>query len=116
MYISIIETKNNIFVSLSYKKNKKLVFQASGGMVNLPGRKRKTPLAGELLGKLLIDKLVYFKVDDIAILLHGSVTPVVKGIIRGLSTSRRRYMKFRFIEQVKGVAHNGVRLKKKRRL
>lgn len=115
MYLNIIETKNNIFVNLSNRK-KKLVFQASGGMLHLQGRKRKTPLAGEMLGKVLVDNLALYNITKIGVCVHGSFSPVVRGVLRGLSSSRRRNMRFLFIEERKGAAHNGVRLKKKRRL
>ena len=103
-------------MSICQIQKKKMVFQASGGMLHLQGRKRKTPLAGELLGKLLIDTLASRNVTKIGVCVHGSFSPVVRGVLRGLNTSKKKNMRFLFIEERKGAAHNGVRLKKKRRL
>jgi len=115
MYISIIETKNNIFVNIITRK-KKLVFQASGGMVALKGARRKSPLTGEFLGKLLIDQLAKFKVREIAIYVHGPFNRIVRGVFRGLTVAKKRNMRFIYIFERKGIAHNGVRLRKRRRL
>lgn len=115
MYVSIIETKNNIFVNISTRQ-KKLVFQASGGMLQLRGKKRRTPLAGELLGKLLMERLQKLKVRQVGFSVHGPFNNIVRSVFRGIMINKKRNMKFRFVESAKGIAHNGVRLKKQRRL
>jgi len=115
MYLNIIETKNNVFVNLA-KPNKKVVFKASGGMVPFKTRKRKFPLVAELLGKLIMEKLIFFKVRRVGICVHGPFNNVVRSFFRGLSATKKTKLKYIFVEEKKGMAHNGVRLKKKRRL
>ena len=80
----------------------------------MKGSKRRSPLAGELIGKEVSKLLINFKAKRVGLSVKGKFTRVVRGVFRGLLTRSRT--KFLFVAESKGVAHNGVRLRKKRRL
>lgn len=111
--IVVVETNNNIFVSL-LDKEKKLIKQLSGGELGMKGPKRRTPLTGELIGKRFSTFLRDNKIKNVGLFVKGKFTGIVRGVFRGLAN--RGGVKFLFLEEHKGVAHNGVRLKKQRRL
>ena len=112
-YVRIMETTNNIFVGF-YNKERKLLIQSSGGHIpGMKGAKRRTPLAGELLGKKIGKEILLRKYYIIAVKVKGRFTGVVRGVLRGLLLSKIR---FSYMEEIKGLVHNGVRKKKKRRM
>jgi len=111
--VLVRETNNNIFVTLSTLSNK-LIANYSSGNLSFHGPKKKTPLAGELLGKKLKYKLSLVPGRKlVTLLLAGRYTLTFKNVVRGLQSNN---IKFITIKQVKNVPHNGVRLKKKKRL
>ncbi len=111
-YIYIIETYNNIFVNLLDEKHK-LIIQFSGGNLGMKGSKKQTPLVGELLGKKIGKELVNRQFFNIAIKVKGSFSSIIRSFFRGVLLYKIKIM---YIEEIKGISHNGVRKKKQRRL
>lgn len=110
--LNIVETNSNVFLNLLDRK-KKIIVQVSGGHSGFKGSRRHTPLSGELLGKRLATEAALRKIKYIGVKVKGAITPVVRGVLRGLQTVKLRFL---FLQQLKNVAHNGVRKSKPRRL
>jgi ribosomal protein S11 len=111
MIVYITETENNIFVTIV--RRGKVLKVYSGGLVGMKGPKRKTPLSGELIGKEVRKFLYRLRVKQVWLRVRGQFSPVIRSFLRGVRNYR---MKFLFLEEIKTMPHNGVRLKKARRL
>jgi small subunit ribosomal protein S11 len=110
--IIIRETKNNIFINLNGVDGKLLVTY-SGGSLGFKGSNRGTSFASKLIGRRVGKDAHFFGVKTIILKVKGPINQLVKSAIQGLLSFDLEILQ---IEQVKGPAHNGVRLCKKRRL
>ena len=112
LFVSLVRTNNNIFVSLSYRDQPPF-YHSSAGVLGLSGSRRDSPTSAELAGRM-VSKLIRGKGYRKFYLRVASVfDSPLRAFLRGLrffasSTSK--------LEHRKPVAHNGVRLKKPRRM
>lgn len=111
--VTYSETDNNIFVTLRSKIRNHLIVQYSSGLIGMKGKKKKTPLAGELLGKKIGADIVLKANRLLGIKFKGGrFTPGLHGFLRGLKSHK---LDLFFLEDLMSMAHNGVRKRRPKR-
>lgn len=115
-YIKIKPTLNNIFITLTdYDGNVLLTKHA--GLLNFKGSKKRTPyVAGQVMKELLSDiEKFNIKIKSLILQIHGYVKgSAMYNVMRQFDSLNVNNLFY--IEQLKIRTHNGLRLKKKRRL
>jgi len=112
LFVSLTRTNNNIFVSLSYRESSPF-YHSSAGVLGLSGSRRDSPTSAELSGRI-VSKIIRSKGYRKFYLRVGSVfDSTLRAFLRGLKFFSTSISK---LEHQKPVAHNGVRLKKPRRM
>lgn len=108
----INKTKNNIFLTCTDLAGH-VKFQYSGGSIGMTGPKRNTPNAAELVGRRFAKEAEFLGYLTYTVKIKGALDGFVKSALRGLQASN---IKICQIEQIKSLAHNGVRKRKQRRM
>jgi len=115
-YIKVKPTSNNIFITLTDIKGNVLISKHAG-LLDFKGSKKKTPFVASQVIKDLMDEIKQSNINIKLYILQ------VKGYIRNSSiNSIVRELEILninnifYIEYINVKSHNGLRLKKKRRL
>jgi len=111
--IMITETLGNIFVALKKGKGA-VVFKASIGQIckKLHLEIRKTALSAELLGKYVGTRMQKGGVLKYALVIAKKITRLVRNAVKGLLGQVGNCKRITVLER---VAHNGIRLRAKKR-
>lgn len=115
-YLKINPTFNNICITLT-DYNGNVLISRNAGMLNFKGRKKKTPFVGSVVMEDLIIEMRKKNIDIKLLILqiNGFIrTGRVKTIIKQLSSMNVNNIFY--VEYINKQSHNGMRLKKKRRL
>jgi len=109
-------TGNNLFVSI-LNQEKKLLYKCTIGLLSwggkkLVGTKKKTVFGAELVGNFVGLKLERLGFLIVKVVISGKWRKAEQSCIRGLIKQGIKIMEISY--RLK-VAHNGIRLKKKRR-
>lgn len=115
-YLKIRPTKSNIFVTLTTFDGK-VILKSSAGIINFAGKKKRTDFVTESVVKDLILKLneKNFKINILLVELQGLIKNYsFKRSIKALD--KFKIKSFIGIINVVKYAHNGMRLKKSKRL
>ena len=107
----IYKTPNNIFLTLTLLNGKVLV-QLSGGNIGKKGPKRDTPNTAELLGRRFGEIFMSLGYKRCITKVNGPFDSFVRSALRGITSQRVRMMQ---LQHVKGVSHNGVRMRNPRK-
>jgi ribosomal protein S11 len=105
-------TNNNFFVSLSYKDEEPF-YHSSAGVLGLAGSRRDSPTSIELTGRALSKQIRLRGYKRFYLRISSVFDSALRAFLRGLKFYPVTISK---IEFVKPVTHNGVRLKKPRRM
>lgn len=115
-YIKIKPTFNNIFITLTdFSGN--VLLSKHAGILEFKGSKKKTPyVAGEVLKSLVNDiEKLNINIKFYILQVRGFIKAgVINNAIRQLDSLN--FNKIFYIDYVNIKTHNGLRLKKKRRL
>lgn len=115
-YLKIRPTKSNIFVTLT-DFNGQVILKSSAGIINFSGKKKRTDFVIESVVKDLILKLQKknFKINIMIVQLYGLIKNYsFKRSIQILDNFKIK--SFIGIINIVKYAHNGMRLKKSKRL
>nr|YP_010041741.1 ribosomal protein S11 [Cyanophora sudae]QPB15063.1 ribosomal protein S11 [Cyanophora sudae] len=110
LYINI--KFNNVFFTLTDKKNK-VLFSVSAGLAGFKKAKRSSLYAVEITTEYLIKKLKYNNLNKIYLYIKGVNRKKRKTCIKLLKKAKFRILK---IKDITPVAHGNCRQKKSRRL
>ena len=102
---------NNTLVSISDTKGEVIAW-SSAGTLGFKGTKKSTPYAANLVAKDCVEKAKKFNLTNIKVVVKG-IGPGRESAIRGLAGTG---INITSIMDSTPVAHNGVRLKKPRRV
>ncbi len=95
------------------RRRKKKFFTASLGMVGFSGPKKHSDIAMEKLGEFIGKKLKKRRIKRLNLVLRNRVSKRYKQFFRGFRSSK---IKFKYVYILPRIAHNGCRLKKRRKL
>ena len=113
--VIITETVNNMFFTIA-KINGKVIYKASIGLVckKLELEQRKTPLAAELLGVYIGEKMVEQGFIKYSLIISHFIRRLrlVRSALKGLMKSIVQCQRICVLER---LAHNGIRLAAMRR-
>jgi small subunit ribosomal protein S11 len=115
-YIKIKPTSNNIFITLTDSLGNVLLSRHSG-LLNFKGSKKKTPyVASQVIRNLMEDiKKSNIRIKLYILQVHGYIrNSSINSVIRELDILKVRNIFY--IQYLNMKTHNGLRLKKKRRL
>jgi ribosomal protein S11 len=112
LFISLTRTKNNLFLSVT-KLNGRPLYQTSAGVIGLSGSRRDTPTSAEVAGKTFVKQVSSRGYARCYLRIDGRFDTCVRAAVRGLSSSTIVFSK---LDHTKSMTHNGVRLKKPRRM
>ena len=102
---------NNILVTITDSKGGVIAW-SSAGTLGFKGTKKSTPYAANLVAKDCIEKTKKFNLTNIKIVVKG-IGPGRESAIRGLAGTGINIIS---IMDSTPIAHNGIRLKKPRRV
>ena len=108
----IYKTANNIFLTLVRVRDGKVLIQLSGGNLGKKGPKRDTPNTAELLGRLFGMRFNALGYNRCVMKVEDPFDAFVRSALRGISSYPIRMLQLR---NIKGVSHNGVRLRNPRK-
>lgn len=108
--VSIKSGSNNTIITCSNQKNQ-TIRQESGGSAGFKNSRKATSEAAEVAGKKLGEYVKNRGMSTIAIKLNGAGKGI-EGAVRGLVLSG---LTVTTIQDVTGIAHNGVKKKKRQR-
>lgn len=111
LYISIVN--NNVHSKLKNRNN--TLFTCSSGKLKFQSTTKKSLVAFETLGKIIVDKLLYLKLNvySLTILFRG-VSRYKKNFLKILAMARLP-IKFIFMQQIFSNRHNGCKIQKAKR-
>jgi len=112
LLVSFFRSNNNFFTTISIGKSLPF-FSASAGVIGLSGSRRDTPTSAQLAGKAVARKIGLKGYNRVYLKVVSNFDPTVKGFLRGLKSSSVRVLK---LLHLKPITHNGVRLRKPRRM
>ena len=111
--VSIRTSLNNIFLTALTKRGSVLFWTSAGGS-GFKGPRRATPLAAEQTGRRLSDRLQAAGFGPLVVKIYSVYGPRAKAALKGLSHSDR--ISIRSIQLFPPHSHNGLRMKKLRRV
>lgn len=115
-YIKIKSTLNNIFVTLT-DFNGEVILYKTAGLLNFQGSKKRTPyIASQVFKSLMLD-IVNLELD-FKILILQVYNYIKKSFMYNIMTQIKtlKLNNIIYIQYVNKKIHNGIRLKKKRRI
>ena len=115
-YLKIKPTSNNIFITLT-DVNGNVLLSKHAGLVDYKGSKKKTPfVASQVLNSLIMDiKQANINIKLYILQISGYIrNSSINSIVRELDNLNINNIFY--IEYLNFKTHNGLRLKKKRRL
>lgn len=112
LFLSLSRSNNNFFVSLSLGNNPPF-FTASAGVLGLSGSRRDTPTSAQLVGKAVAKKIITRGYTRFYLRVASSFDPTIKGFLRGLKQPPLKILK---LYHLRPATHNGIRLRKPRRM
>jgi small subunit ribosomal protein S11 len=115
-YIKIKPTSNNIFITLTDNLGNVLLSKHAG-LLDFKGSKKKTPFVASQVIRNLIEEIknTHINIKLYILQVHGYIrNSSINSIIRELDTLN--VTNIFYIEYLNTKSHNGLRLKKKRRL
>ena len=113
LFVALRRTNNNLFLSVAHRGRRPL-YQASAGSIGLSGSRRDSPTSAELAGRTFTKEVKNRGYTLCYLRVNGRFDTCVRAALRGLySTSKIIFTKF---DWVKPMSHNGLRLKKPRRM
>lgn len=110
-FLKIKITNNNIFLSITNEIGKEFI-GISAGSSGFSGPARATDYAAEQAGRNLGFLIRKKKIKEIILILTSRIERKIKAALKGLFSFKIRLKK---IIVVPKIAHNGVRLRKRRR-
>lgn len=111
-FLIIKKTLNNIFCIVINKKGE-IICYTTTGIAGFKGASKTTPYAAEQTGKLLGKKLKNLQIMYLDIFfLQYRLDKIIRDCLKGLYTEKIKVLKIKLFSK---VAHNGMRLKKRRR-
>lgn len=102
--ITITETANNLFITIS-KLNGLIISKSSSGQMKF--QKRNTPLSVEVLGMYIGKQLLDKGFKSFNLVISHLISKLVRSAIRGL---KKNYIVCKSIKLMHNLTHNGVRL------
>lgn len=102
--ITITETLNNLFITIS-KLNGLVISKSSSGHMKF--QKKKIPLVAEILGNYIGKKVIEKGFKTYTLVITGIITKLIKSAVRGL---KKNYIICKTIKIKHNLTHNGVRL------
>jgi ribosomal protein S11 len=112
IFIFVNRTNNNVFLSLTHR-NGKSFYHSSAGILGLSGSRRDSPTSCELAGKAIAREVQKLGYRRVYLKIGGLFDPSIRGVIRGLRSSSLILSKFHYVQP---TTHNGIRLRKPRRM
>jgi small subunit ribosomal protein S11 len=112
LFTVLTRTKNNLFLSVTRKDGRPL-YQTSAGALGLSGSRRDTPTSAEVAGKSFNKQISNRGYTRCYLRVDGRFDTTVRAAVRGLCFSAITFSK---LDHIKPVTHNGIRLKKPRRM
>ena len=115
-FIKIKPTFNNIFITLT-DINGNVLLTKHAGLLNFKGSKKKTPfVASQVITNLIVEiKNMNFNFKVLIVQLYGYIRScVINSVFRQLHILNLKNIIY--LQYVNKKIHNGLRLKKKRRL
>jgi small subunit ribosomal protein S11 len=106
-------TNNNIFITIT-SKNGNVLYWSSCGSCGFKGPRRVTGLAAEVLGSVILKKLIFLKIKTIDLKIYSYLNIRVKSVLKSLLYNSLLFIKSINLEIP--VSHNGIRFKKLRRV
>jgi ribosomal protein S11 len=112
LFILLTRTKNNLFLAVT-KSNGRPLCQTSAGVIGLSGSRRDTPTSAEVAGKSFVKQISKLGYGRCYLRIKGRFDTCVRAAARGLSASPVVFSK---LDHIKPTTHNGIRLRKPRRM
>lgn len=113
LFVALRRTNNNLFMSVT-KVNRRPLYQTSAGAIGLSGSRRDSPTSAELAGKTFTKQVTSRGYTRCYLRVDGRFDSCVRAAVRGLRSSSA--IIFSRLDHIKPVSHNGLRLKKPRRM
>lgn len=112
LFTVLKRTRNNLFFSVAHKNGRPL-YRTSAGVIGLSGSRRDTPTSAEVAGRAFNKQISNRGYTRCYLRIDGRFDTCVRAAVRGLCFSTVVFSK---LDHIKPITHNGVRLKKPRRM
>lgn len=109
--LALKRSKNNIFFVLSNRG--RVLYHATSGSLGLRGASRVSRSSLQIGCRQLVLKCFALEIRDVRVFLIGNIDSFMR---MALVFLRKNRLQFRVIVIKPNVAHNGVKLRKKRRV
>lgn len=113
LFVSFFRSNNNFFITLSLGAKISPFFSNCAGVLGLSGSRRDSPVSAQLAGRAIAKEVRLKGYSRFYLKIRGGFDNTVKGFLRGIKSSALTVMK---IYHIRPASHNGIRLKKHRRM